>query len=100
MQPLQITERDRNAAKKLINTFDLNPSDEDRIAEMIAKRIADGDIGQFIDDLQKLRRRSPNDLTEREMEIVSAAGRGLSIEEMAQRLRMPVTAGLRWRVEQ
>lgn len=53
---VDITERDRKAAKKLISKYNLHPSDEDKIAAMIAARIADGDIGQFIDDFLKLKK--------------------------------------------
>lgn len=51
-----ITERDRQAAKNLISKYNLHPSDEDKIAAMIAARIADGDIGQFIADFVKLKK--------------------------------------------
>ena len=53
---VDITERDRKAAKKLIRKYTLYPSDEDKVAAMIADRIADGNIGQWIDDFVKLQK--------------------------------------------
>lgn len=53
----QITPRDRESARRLIKQCDLNPDEELKLAEMIAKRSADGDIRQWIEDFLKLRKK-------------------------------------------
>ena len=53
----QITPRDRESARRLIKQYDIDPDEELKLAEMIAKRIADGDIWQWIEDFLKLRRK-------------------------------------------
>ena len=49
-----ITEEDRQAAKRMILAYNLNPSDEDKIAARIAEMNADGNVGRFLEYLREL----------------------------------------------